>query len=119
MLPFKTLVVIDRNSSSPVYQQISNRLTGLIRDGVLKPGSLLPASRKMALLLHVHRKTVVAAYEELNAQDWIEVVARKGVFVSQHLPEIKPRTFKGVSKISGYATQRDYISQSCSCVFTR
>ncbi|HVX50882.1 MAG TPA: PLP-dependent aminotransferase family protein, partial [Chitinophagaceae bacterium] len=35
-----------------------------------------------------------AAYEELYAQDWIETLPRRGVMVSQHLPEIKPRTFR-------------------------
>jgi GntR family transcriptional regulator/MocR family aminotransferase len=38
----------------------------------------------------------------LYTQDWIETLPRKGVIVSQHLPEIKPRTFKAVTKISGY-----------------
>jgi len=102
VLPFKTLIAIDKTAAAPVYQQIANSFVRLIRDSVIQPGSSLPASREMALLLQVHRKTVVAAYEELYAQDWIETIPRKGVRVSQHLPEIKPRTFKAVSKISGY-----------------
>src|SRR6266542_1695015 len=108
MLPFKTLIVVDKNLSTPVYLQIANSLISLIRNGVIKPGSSLPASREMASLLQVHRKTVVAAYEELYAQDWIETIPRKGVTVSQNLPEIKPRTFKAVSQSSGYTGKTDF-----------
>ncbi len=103
MLPFKTLVSVNKNAATPVYQQIANSLVGMIREGVIKPGSFLPSSREMALLLQVHRKTVVAAYEELYAQDWIITIPRKGIMVSQHLPELKPRTFKAASKVPGYA----------------
>jgi GntR family transcriptional regulator/MocR family aminotransferase len=102
MLPFKTLISIHRKRIPSVYLQIANRLTELIRNGILKPGTRLPSTRALAGLLQVHRKTVVAAYEELNAQDWIESIPRKGVIVSKHLPEIKPRTFKSLEKSSGY-----------------
>lgn len=57
----------------------------------------------MAALLEVHRKTVVAAYEELFAQDWIESRPRKGVAIAQNLPEIRPRTFKTSTTISAWA----------------
>ena len=55
------------------------------------------------MLFQVHRKTIVAAYDELLAQDWIDTIPRKAVIVSQRLPEIKPRTFKTVSQIPAYA----------------
>lgn len=91
-----------------MYLQIANSLVNLIRGGTIKPGSLLPSSREMALILEVHRKTVVAAYEELYVQDWIETLPRKGVVVSQRLPEIKPRTFKAEHKRSGYASESTF-----------
>ncbi|MBO9565895.1 MAG: PLP-dependent aminotransferase family protein [Niastella sp.] len=103
MLPFQSLISIDKNSIIPVYQQIANRLVSLIREGIIRPGSALPGSREMAELLQLHRKTVVAAYEELNAQDWIESVPRKGVFVAQNLPEVKPRKFTEGVSVSAYA----------------
>jgi GntR family transcriptional regulator/MocR family aminotransferase len=103
MLPFSTLLSINKTSAMPVYQQIANGLIGLIRDGVIKPGAALPGSREMAQLLQVHRKTIVAAYHELFTQDWITTIPRKGVIVSERLPEIKPRTFKAAAKIPAYA----------------
>lgn len=103
MLPFQTLITIDKKSSIPVYQQIANRLVGLIREGIIRPGSALPGSREMAELLQLHRKTIVAAYEELNAQDWIESIPRKGVFVAQNLPEVKPRKLTQGVNVPAYA----------------
>jgi GntR family transcriptional regulator/MocR family aminotransferase len=93
MLPFQTLIVIDRTSAAPVYQQIANALIKLIQNGILRPGASLPGSRQLASLLDVHRKTVEAAYEELFIQDWIKVVPRKGPQVSQRLPEVRPHPF--------------------------
>ena len=103
MLPFSTLIIIDRLADTAVYQQIANRLVSLIRDGLIQPGSRLPGSREMAALLNVHRKTIVAAYDELDAQDWIEIVPRKGISVSCHLPELKPKSFKGALRQPGFA----------------
>ncbi|AXY76442.1 PLP-dependent aminotransferase family protein [Paraflavitalea soli] len=98
MLPFQTLIRPDKKATTPIYQQVANRLVSLIREGIIKPGAALPGSREMAELLQLHRKTIVAAYEELNAQDWIETIPRKGVFVAPNLPDIKPRRFtQGIS----------------------
>jgi len=95
MLPFKTLIQTDKTLKLPVYQQIANRLIGLIQEGVLKPGLFLPGSRVLALQLELHRKTVIAAYDELISQDWLVAVPRKGVMVATNLPVIRPRTFRG------------------------
>lgn len=94
MLPFKTLIETDKSLKLPVYQQISNRLIGLIQEGLLKPGSFLPGSRVLAQQLELHRKTVMAAYDELISQDWLEAVPRKGVMVAPDLPIIRARTYR-------------------------
>ncbi|SKD04549.1 GntR family transcriptional regulator / MocR family aminotransferase [Chitinophaga ginsengisegetis] len=95
MLPFKTLIQTDKTLKLPVYQQIANRLIGLIQEGILKPGLYLPGSRVLALQLALHRKTVIAAYDELVSQDWLVAVPRKGVMVAGNLPVIRPRTYRG------------------------
>src|SRR5882757_2607386 len=103
MLPFQTLIILNRTATAPVYQQIANGLIRLIRDGLIKPGASLPGSRQLASLLGVHRKTVESAYEELFIQDWIEVIPRKGPQVSQRLPEIRPQDFKETDAGSAYS----------------
>jgi GntR family transcriptional regulator/MocR family aminotransferase len=116
MLPFQTLLPIQKSASTPVYQQIANGLIVLIRDGIIKPGAVLPGSRQMALLLQVHRKTVIAAYDELFTQDWITTIPRKGVIVSEHLPEIKPRSFKAAAPIPAYAGNTGFAFHPVSTV---
>ncbi|MCU0447103.1 MAG: PLP-dependent aminotransferase family protein [Microscillaceae bacterium] len=94
MLPYKTLIEIDRHSAVPVYLQISNNLIMLIKRGVLPSGAKLPGTRRLADILAVHRQTAVRAYEELYTQGWLEQIAAKGTFVSRQLPEIRPQKLK-------------------------
>ena len=89
MLPFDTLLPIDKTLALPVYQQVAQAMVQHIRNGVLKPGAMLPGTRELAGILNLHRKTVIAAYDELAAQGWIEAVPRKGFNISSHLPEVK------------------------------
>src|SRR5689334_20928655 len=112
MLPYQALIELNREGSTPVYKQISNRLIHLIRDGKLRPGSTLPSTRQLAELLKVHRKTIIAAYDELYAQDWIVTVPRKGIEVSRHLPELKPLPFKSTPRVSGYENDTGFKFES-------
>ena len=90
-LPFPSLIPVDKSSGMPVYLQIANGLIQQIRRGILQPAAKLPGTRAMAEALGVHRKTVVAAFEELHAQGWIESLPSKGTFVSPVMPEANPR----------------------------
>jgi len=72
---------------SPLYLQLESEIIQLICRGILKPGQALPPSRELAQSLQVNRKTVVASYEELDAQGWVEIRDRSGVYVSSHLPD--------------------------------
>ncbi|RYU89625.1 PLP-dependent aminotransferase family protein [Mucilaginibacter terrigena] len=85
------LLNIDKSLQVPVYLQIANGIICHIRQGTLKPASALPSSRALALGLKVHRNTVVAAYDELYAQSWVDVYPQKGIFIAANLPELSPR----------------------------
>ena len=87
----KELIVIDPNSDVPIYLQITDAIVSNIRQGRLRKGLRLPGSREMAELLGINRMTAVAAYEELDAQGWIETLPRKGTFVVQHPPLTRPQ----------------------------
>jgi len=89
MLPFENIIIIDRSSTTPIYRQVALAIINAICDSVLKPGSHLPSSRELSKTLSVHRKTVIAAYDELQSQDWITVVPRKYVAVSACIPVLK------------------------------
>jgi len=91
MLPWDKIITVQKRSALAVYLQISNAFISVIKEGILKPGSKLPASRALADALGLHRKTVLAAYNELLAQGWIYSGSTSGTFVSKHLPEVAPR----------------------------
>ncbi|MEO6001314.1 MAG: PLP-dependent aminotransferase family protein [Chitinophagaceae bacterium] len=93
MLPWKTVIKIDQESATPIFLQITNSIIYEMKLGRIGPGIKLPGTRLMAELLEVHRKTIVRAYEELDAQGWIEMLPSKGTFTSKELPEINPRKF--------------------------
>lgn len=91
MLPWKTIIQFQKDCDTPVYLQIANSVIREMKKGRIGPGIKLPGTRLMSELLEVHRKTMVRAYEELDAQGWIEMRPSKGTFTSKSLPEIAPR----------------------------
>ncbi|WP_136483152.1 aminotransferase-like domain-containing protein [Cognatitamlana onchidii] len=97
MIPYKTLININRGGRQAIYIQIANRLIELIKYRKLPPNTKLPGSRILSELLGVHRKTVVAAYEELTIQGWLISLPQKGTFVNAHLPILKQASLVGES----------------------
>src|ERR1035438_9517969 len=92
MKSIEGLLKINKELPVSVYLQVTNEIIAYIRQGILKPGAALPPSRVLAKALNIHRKTVVAAYNELDAQSWVDVYPRKGIFVAKNLPEVSPRS---------------------------
>jgi GntR family transcriptional regulator/MocR family aminotransferase len=90
MQPLLSLIALDKSLKQPVYLQVANQLMELIRKGLLQSGQQLPSSRILSGLLHVHRKTIVRAYDELLAQGWLESQQGSGTFIARHFPENKP-----------------------------
>ncbi|HVI44166.1 MAG TPA: PLP-dependent aminotransferase family protein [Chitinophaga sp.] len=93
------LIKIDHQAEMPVYIQITNAFIHHIRAGRLRKGLRLPGSREVATLLGINRMTMVAAYDELKAQGWIEMLPRTGTFVTQDLPVLKPGRIKEEEKV--------------------
>ncbi len=108
MNALKELIALDKSSDTAVYLQVMNGMILNIRRGHIRRGVRLPGSRELAKLLHVHRKTVLAAYDELLAQGWIEMIPRKGTFVAKDLPEIKARKIKAVDTLITYADKTNF-----------
>lgn len=73
----------------PLFQRIAEAITRDVRRGRLRAGERLPSSRALADMLSVHRNTVLAAYEELRAQGYLETEQARGTFISEAIPEAK------------------------------
>ena len=109
-IPLKSLLVIERLSATPVYIQIARKMTSAIQRGVLVPGVKLPGTRLLASMLEVHRKTVIAAYNEIDAQGWIETVPNKGTFVTRKALIIPAIPLKNsLDYISGYPSKAGFL----------
>lgn len=89
MIPYKTIIKIDRALKQPLYIQLTNQLIKLITERILVPRAKLPGTRTLAELIGLHRKTVVACYEELAMQGWVDSIAQKGTFVHSSIPELQ------------------------------
>lgn len=102
MLPYEHIIIIDKDSKIPIYRQIAISIINAIRNGTLKAGTHLPSSRELAQIVQVHRKTVVSAYDELEAQEWITVYPRRYVIVAENLPILKPKKWNLITEKSSY-----------------
>lgn len=114
MIPYKTIIKINRKSSQPIYIQLTNQFIELIKKRTLTPNSKLPGSRSLAELLGVHRKTIIACYEDLNLQGWIESIPKKGTFVNGNIPELKQQKIGNSSttskkKMAGFSFSKQQI----------
>ena len=66
--------------------RLPNEFIRNITSGVIASAHKLPGTRTLSTLLAVHRKTVVTAYDELEAQGWIEIRPNRGCYVNHELP---------------------------------
>ncbi|MBI9106697.1 MAG: PLP-dependent aminotransferase family protein [Spirochaetales bacterium] len=66
------LIKIDKDSSQPLYLQISEQIQLMIEDGRLKQGDTLPSSRSLSTQLEMNRTTITKAYENLWAMGYTE-----------------------------------------------
>jgi GntR family transcriptional regulator / MocR family aminotransferase len=72
---------LDRESSSPMYEQLYTYIKTEIMSGQISFGTKLPSKRKLADFLKVSQNTVETAYEQLVAEGFVEGIPRKGYFV--------------------------------------
>ena len=75
--------VIIRSTSQPIYDQIASQIKSQIISGTLAPGEALPSIRGLAKDLKISVITTKRAYDELEAQGFINTVAGKGCFVAE------------------------------------
>ena len=86
--PFGPALEIDRGGAEALHRQIYFAIRQAILSGALRPGARLPATRAVARDLGVSRNTVMAAFEQLHAEGYIDGRVGAGSFVSHQLPEV-------------------------------
>lgn len=73
---------LNRKDNTPLYIQLANYIKQEIVCGRIKPGERLPSKRKLSSYLGLSLNTIQTAYEQLNAEGYIESKPRKGLFVT-------------------------------------
>lgn len=79
-------IVISNSSGKPIYEQITDQVKSQIMSGQLKAGDALPSMRALAQSLRISLITTKRAYNDLEAEGFIETVAGKGSFVAAQDP---------------------------------
>ena len=106
-IPFLSFIQLDRNGKTPIFLQLAQQLINAIQRGYLMPGSKLPGSRTLSELLQLHRKTVIAAYDDLHHQGWIAIQPNKGAYVMDHQTKSK-RPYDDLVALANYPTETGY-----------
>lgn len=83
--------MLTRSPSQTLAGQLAARFSQRIRDRLLTPGGRLPSVRQCAASHGVSPSTVVAAYDQLLAEGWVEARKNRGFFVRDGaLPGVQP-----------------------------
>lgn len=82
------VIVISNSSGKPIYEQITDQVKSQIMSGQLKAGDALPSMRALAQSLRISLITTKRAYNDLEAEGFIETVAGKGSFVAAQDPQL-------------------------------
>jgi GntR family transcriptional regulator len=76
------MIVVNGQSSTPIYQQIIEQVLAQIASGILIHDDALPGIRTMAKDLGINPNTVVKAYTELEREGFVYSLTGKGYYVS-------------------------------------
>jgi GntR family transcriptional regulator / MocR family aminotransferase len=80
----------DRESASSLHAWLCGEIRKAVLEGRLTSGERLPASRDLASQYGISRGTVVAAYEQLQAEGYLISRVGDGTRVQVHLPPAPP-----------------------------
>jgi GntR family transcriptional regulator len=75
-------IIINTSSMVPIYEQITDQIKTLIRDGELKMNDVLPSVRALSKELKISALTVKKAYDFLEEEGYVITVHGKGTYVT-------------------------------------
>ena len=79
------VLTVDRVAAVQLHRQLYDALRQYILQGKLPPNSRLPSTRALAEQLQLARNTVIAAYDQLLAEGYIETRVGSGTRVASRL----------------------------------
>lgn len=88
-LQSEPVIRLDHGVRRPLQRQLVEQLRAAIIDGRLPPGSRLPSTRALAIDCPISRNLVVAAYEELFAEGYVQGIHGSGTYVRRDIPAVR------------------------------
>src|SRR5262249_33559572 len=85
-LPF-TVISINPSAPVPLYRQLYDEFRAAILAARFKAGNKLPPVRDVAIELGISRNPVMAAYDQLTSEGYVEGHVGSGAGVTSALPE--------------------------------
>ncbi len=95
------LVVRERRSGTALFQWVYDEVRSAILEGRLRRSMRLPSTRELARRYGVSRGTVVAAFEQLQAEGYLEGNVGAGTYVNTLLPEDFLHAKRGAGAVYG------------------
>jgi len=100
-------IIIGNSGGTPIYEQIAEQIKAKIISGELNAGDALPSMRLLAKELRISLITTKRAYEELEAQGFIESYTGKGSFVKPKNTElIREETLRQIEDLLAKAAEK-------------
>ena len=81
------MIVIDKFSRKPIYEQIVEGIERQIISGVIKEHDQLPSIRELSVVLSINPNTIQKAFTELDRAGIIFSTQGRGCFVSENAKE--------------------------------
>ena len=80
-------VSLDRESAMALHRQLYKSMRGAILTGQLRAGTRVPSTRSLAADLDVSRNTILAAFEQLTAEGYLQGRTGSGTHVTRTIPD--------------------------------
>src|SRR6202041_1859022 len=90
-------IALDSSGKIPMYRQLYEWFQQAILAGQLRPGQRVPSTRNLAAELRISRIPVLAAYEQLLAEGYLETFVGAGTSVAKSIPDEAARPAAGKS----------------------
>jgi GntR family transcriptional regulator/MocR family aminotransferase len=90
-------IALDPGKKNPLYRQLYEWFRQAIVAGQLRPGQRVPSTRSLATELKVSRISVAGAYEQLQAEGYLETFVGAGTCVAKSIPD---EAFRAIGKQS-------------------
>ena len=82
-----SLLRVDARARRSLQEQLADQLRRLILEHALRPGQRLPSTRALSEQLEVSRNTVLAVFDQLTSEGYLEGAHGSGTYVSRELPD--------------------------------